>query len=71
MNSDPPAPGVDRENPWPGLAAFTEDIREFFHGRTAPLLRQVKYAALMLGFALPADSRAGPYQNAVTRVWRV
>jgi WD40 repeat protein len=24
---------VDRENPWPGLASFTEDQRGFFHGR--------------------------------------
>ena len=24
---------VDRENPWPGLASFTEDSRAFFFGR--------------------------------------
>jgi WD40 repeat protein len=26
---------VDRENPWPGLAAFREEDRDFFHGRAA------------------------------------
>jgi hypothetical protein len=24
---------LDRENPWPGLAAFDEAARDFFHGR--------------------------------------
>ena len=31
----PPTPTamVDQENPWPGLASFTEDSRSFFFGR--------------------------------------
>ena len=35
---------LDRENPWPGLEAFDENGREFFHGRdheTAELLNHV------------------------------
>jgi len=42
---------LDRENPWPGLAAFTEDSREFFHGRndeTAELFRLVQRAPLVV-----------------------
>lgn len=27
------ATAIDRENPWPGLASFTEDARAFFFGR--------------------------------------
>ena len=27
------AAGVDAQNPWPGLVAFTEDLQGFFHGR--------------------------------------
>lgn len=37
-------PGVDRDNPWPGLVAFTEQIGDFFYGRRAEqdeLLRTV------------------------------
>src|SRR5271168_2365333 len=25
--------GVDADNPWPGLVAFTEELQEFFYGR--------------------------------------
>ena len=25
--------GVDAQNPWPGLVAYTEESRAFFHGR--------------------------------------
>jgi hypothetical protein len=34
----PPAPAgaaADPENPWPGLASFTEETRAYFHGRDA------------------------------------
>ena len=36
--------GVDAQNPWPGLVAFTEDLTQFFHGRADEaddLLRRV------------------------------
>ena len=33
MSSNLPQSSVDRENPWPGLATFTEAQRAFFHGR--------------------------------------
>ena len=26
-------PRLSRDNPWPGLGAFTEEDREYFHGR--------------------------------------
>jgi len=31
--SSPRPAGLDRDNPWPGLAAFTEQEAGFFHGR--------------------------------------
>lgn len=37
-----------------GMSAGAFNTREFFHGRTLALLRRVKVAALLLGFALPA-----------------
>ena len=52
-----PAPtfpaGIDRENPWPGLASFTEDSREFFFGRekeTDELSRLVRRQTLTVLF---------------------
>ena len=36
--------GVDEQNPWPGLVAFTEELQDFFHGRldeADDLLRRV------------------------------
>jgi len=32
-NPAPLSAAIDRENPWPGLASFTEDARAFFFGR--------------------------------------
>ena len=32
-NPTPLSAAIDRENPWPGLASFTEDARTFFFGR--------------------------------------
>jgi len=32
-NPTPPSAAIDRENPWPRLASFTEDARAFFFGR--------------------------------------
>jgi sulfite dehydrogenase (quinone) subunit SoeC len=37
-----------------GMTGGTFNTREFFHGRTPALLRQVKGAFLLLGFVLPA-----------------
>ncbi len=37
-----------------GMSAGSFNTREFFHGRTLALLRQVKLAFIVLGFALPA-----------------
>jgi DMSO reductase anchor subunit len=37
-----------------GMSAGAFNTREFFHGRTPALLRQVKHAFLLLGFVLPA-----------------
>jgi tetratricopeptide (TPR) repeat protein len=45
--------GVDQENPWPGLIAFTEEMRAFFHGRADEadeLLRRVGRAGLTVLF---------------------
>jgi len=46
-------PKVDRDNPWPGLAAFTEDMRGYFFGRereTAELVRLVRRSTLTVLF---------------------
>jgi formylglycine-generating enzyme required for sulfatase activity len=45
--------GVDAQNPWPGLVAFTEELREFFHGRVEQaedLLRRVNRENLTVLF---------------------
>ena len=31
------SPAIDRENPWPGLATFTEDQAGLFYGRDAEI----------------------------------
>lgn len=44
---------IDRENPWPGLASFTEDARGFFYGRekeTDELSRLVRRQTLTVLF---------------------
>ncbi len=44
---------VDRDNPWPGLASFTEDLRGFFFGRereTEELVRLVRRNTLTVLF---------------------
>jgi hypothetical protein len=46
---DQSAPLVNRANPWPGLAAFSEEHAEFFHGRereVEDLFRRVRFNAL-------------------------
>ncbi|MSU50453.1 MAG: hypothetical protein EXS37_15440 [Opitutus sp.] len=52
-NRPPPSAAVDRENPWPGLASFTEDSRAFFFGRekeTEELVRLVRRNTLTVLF---------------------
>ena len=49
----PDSAAVDRNNPWPGLAPFTEAQREFFFGRdteSAELLRRVRGRPLTVLF---------------------
>ena len=44
---------IDADNPWPGLAAFTDDLRGFFHGReneTEELVRLVRRQTLTVLF---------------------
>lgn len=46
-------PALSRDDPWPGLAPFTEDQREFFFGRdaeAAELLRRVRSHVLTVLF---------------------
>ena len=48
-----PTPEIDRDNPWPGLAPFTEDLRGYFYGRereTDELSRLVKRQTLTVLF---------------------
>jgi WD40 repeat protein/uncharacterized protein YeeX (DUF496 family) len=45
--------GVDTQNPWPGLVAFTEELQKYFHGRdeeTDELLRRVQRKNLTVLF---------------------
>ncbi len=47
------ASAIDRDNPWPGLASFTEDLRGFFFGRekeTEELVRLVRRNTLTVLF---------------------
>ncbi len=48
-----PTSAIDADNPWPGLATFTEDQRGFFHGRDAEirdLTRRAERKALTILF---------------------
>jgi tetratricopeptide (TPR) repeat protein len=48
-----PSSGVDAQNPWPGLVAFTEELHEFFHGRADEadeLRRRMERASLTVLF---------------------
>jgi WD40 repeat protein len=49
---EPSASGADAENPWPGLATFTEDQAGLFHGRDAEIRdltrRAERYALTVL-----------------------
>jgi ABC-type transport system involved in cytochrome bd biosynthesis fused ATPase/permease subunit len=45
--------GVDNQNPWLGLASFTEELSSYFHGReneTAELFRLLKRETLTVFF---------------------
>lgn len=51
----PGGPAVDAHNPWPGLAAFTEDLATYFCGRTEEtedLFRRVKRKLLTTLFSM-------------------
>src|SRR5688572_8719726 len=53
LTSPPSAAAVDRDNPWPGLASFTEDLRGFFFGRekeTEELVRLIRRNTLTVLF---------------------
>jgi hypothetical protein len=48
-SSQSQAPRLDAENPWPGLAAYDEESRKFFHGRNreaVELLRMIRLSPL-------------------------
>ncbi|AKJ63926.1 ATP-binding protein [Kiritimatiella glycovorans] len=50
-----PSPELTRDQPWPGLVAFSESSRDFFHGRaeeTAELLRRVKRSRLSVLYSI-------------------
>jgi hypothetical protein len=53
LDSPAPQSSIDAENPWLGLASFTEDSRAWFHGReeeVAELARRVQRKLLTLLF---------------------
>jgi hypothetical protein len=53
MNDLDPAAAIDARNPWLGLASFTEETREYFHGRDeeiAELARRVQRKLLTVLF---------------------
>jgi WD40 repeat protein len=67
------APAVDRDNPWPGLASFTEDAREFFFGRekeTDELLRLVRRQTLTVLFGQSGLGKSSLLQAGVFPVLR-
>ena len=51
MQANPSTPALDDDNPWPGLAAYGEDSRRFFHGReadTTELLRLIRLSPFVV-----------------------
>jgi DMSO reductase anchor subunit len=52
-----------------GMSGGVFNVREFFHGRTAAQLRQVKLGFLMLGFALPSLVMAWGLSSDSTLPW--
>jgi len=66
-------PEVDRENPWPGLAAFTEDMRGYFFGRereTAELVRLVRRGTLTVLFGQSGLGKSSLLQAGVFPLFR-
>lgn len=52
-NAEAPGVHLDRENPWPGLEAFDESARDYFHGREQEadrLLRQITDSTVTILF---------------------
>src|SRR3954468_13376179 len=57
--------GVDAQNPWPGLVAFTEDLRDYFHGRVEEaedLSRRVDRKNLTVLFGQPGVGKSSLLQ---------
>jgi DMSO reductase anchor subunit len=52
-----------------GMSAGSFNTREFFHGRTLALLKQVKLAFLVLAFALPALIAAAALASGAASLW--
>jgi DMSO reductase anchor subunit len=52
-----------------GMSAGAFNTREFFHGRTLALLRQIRFAFQLLGFALPALLAAVALATGSTPLW--
>ena len=53
MSTENSAPAIDPQNPWLGLASFTEETRAYFHGRdeeVAELGRRVQRKLLTILF---------------------
>jgi tetratricopeptide (TPR) repeat protein len=68
-----PAEGVDLDNPWPGLASFTEDLRGFFFGRekeTEELVRLIRRNTLTVLFGQSGLGKSSLLQAGVFPVLR-
>jgi WD40 repeat protein len=71
--SAPPGPEVDRDNPWPGLSSFTEDLKGFFFGRekeTEELVRLVRRNTLTVLFGQSGLGKSSLLQAGVFPVLR-
>jgi len=69
----PNLPAIDRDNPWPGLASFTEEAREFFFGREREideLLRLVRRQTLTVLFGQSGLGKSSLLQAGVFPVMR-
>jgi len=69
----PPGREVDRDNPWPGLSSFTEDLRGFFFGRekeTEELVRLVRRNTLTVLFGQSGLGKSSLLQAGVFPVLR-
>jgi WD40 repeat protein len=70
---DPHGTEVDRDNPWPGLSSFTEDLKSFFFGRekeTEELVRLVRRNTLTVLFGQSGLGKSSLLQAGVFPVLR-